>query len=120
MKTAYEMRISDWSSDVCSSDLFGGSFLLDKCCHDFDIYRSFIGALPKRVASFGGRTIFTSANEVHLADAQYADGTKAYSIWRHGWNTADRARKSAGWGRSVSVGVKPGGRRINKKKKKKK
>src|SRR3546814_8049943 len=24
-KTAYEMRISDWSSDVCSSDLFAGS-----------------------------------------------------------------------------------------------
>src|SRR3546814_8439523 len=23
-KTAYEMRISDWSSDVCSSDLLGG------------------------------------------------------------------------------------------------
>src|SRR3546814_5140442 len=23
-KTAYEMRISDWSSDVCSSDLFRG------------------------------------------------------------------------------------------------
>src|SRR3546814_5873700 len=23
-KTAYEMRISDWSSDVCSSDLNGG------------------------------------------------------------------------------------------------
>src|SRR3546814_10520074 len=23
-KTAYDMRISDWSSDVCSSDLFGG------------------------------------------------------------------------------------------------
>src|SRR3546814_2096063 len=23
-KTAYEMRISDWSSDVCSSDLGGG------------------------------------------------------------------------------------------------
>src|SRR3546814_9286206 len=23
-KTAYEMRISDWSSDVCSSDLTGG------------------------------------------------------------------------------------------------
>src|SRR3546814_8452456 len=25
-KTAYEMRISDWSSDVCSSDLVGRSF----------------------------------------------------------------------------------------------
>src|SRR3546814_14603857 len=24
-KTAYEMRISDWSSDVCSSDLLAGS-----------------------------------------------------------------------------------------------
>src|SRR3546814_1086133 len=24
-KTAYEMRISDWSSDVCSSDLLGSS-----------------------------------------------------------------------------------------------
>src|SRR3546814_16377113 len=24
-KTAYEVRISDWSSDVCSSDLTGGS-----------------------------------------------------------------------------------------------
>src|SRR3546814_4443869 len=25
-KTAYEMRISDWSSDVCSSDLWGSEF----------------------------------------------------------------------------------------------
>src|SRR3546814_14078747 len=25
-KTAYEMRISDWSSDVCSSDLFQSDF----------------------------------------------------------------------------------------------
>src|SRR3546814_6788500 len=25
-KTAYEMRISDWSSDVCSSDLWRGTF----------------------------------------------------------------------------------------------
>src|SRR3546814_5637858 len=27
-KTAYEMRISDWSSDVCSSDLLGFAFLV--------------------------------------------------------------------------------------------
>src|SRR3546814_7145051 len=27
-KTAYEMRISDWSSDVCSSDLLAGSLVL--------------------------------------------------------------------------------------------
>src|SRR3546814_4202609 len=29
-KTAYEMRISDWSSDVCSSDLIGVGDLLDR------------------------------------------------------------------------------------------
>src|SRR3546814_4220887 len=28
-KTAYEMRISDWSSDVCSSDLLVQTFLRD-------------------------------------------------------------------------------------------
>src|SRR3546814_2823510 len=27
-KTAYDMRISDWSSDVCSSDLFQGDVIL--------------------------------------------------------------------------------------------
>src|SRR3546814_10577746 len=27
-KTAYEMRISDWSSDVCSSDLRGFGFVI--------------------------------------------------------------------------------------------
>src|SRR3546814_2637089 len=33
-KTAYEMRISDWSSDVCSSDLLEGEhlpFARDEC-----------------------------------------------------------------------------------------
>src|SRR3546814_8324375 len=30
-KTAYEMRISDWSSDVCSSDLARGKVILRKC-----------------------------------------------------------------------------------------
>src|SRR3546814_2451085 len=28
-KTAYEMRISDWSSDVCSSDLIGAGNFFD-------------------------------------------------------------------------------------------
>src|SRR3546814_7513802 len=34
-KTAYEMRISDWSSDVCSSDLYqypGGKFRIRLAC----------------------------------------------------------------------------------------
>src|SRR3546814_6026154 len=34
-KTAYEMRISDWSSDVCSSDL---RQMLSECgCHTVDV-----------------------------------------------------------------------------------
>src|SRR3546814_1432404 len=45
LKTAYEMRISDWSSDVCSSDLGtghgGGSFL--------SVHEG-----PQRIATFGG------------------------------------------------------------------
>src|SRR3546814_3004688 len=32
-KTAYEMRISDWSSDVCSSDLVGHDRLVQQTNH---------------------------------------------------------------------------------------
>src|SRR3546814_15887254 len=34
-RTAYEMRISDWSSDVCSSDLPGQTFVLAR--QQFDL-----------------------------------------------------------------------------------
>ena len=43
-KTAYEIRIRDWSSDVCSSDLFPS--------HDRDYILS--GRISKRVWSSGG------------------------------------------------------------------
>lgn len=67
----------------------GGSFLLDKCCHDFDLYRLFTGTRPKTVSSFGGRTIFTSENEA-MGTSTYPDGTPAYTLWRAGWNGGDR------------------------------
>src|SRR3546814_17200860 len=35
-KTAYEMRISDWSSDVCSSDLFDGKVITGKQPHEIN------------------------------------------------------------------------------------
>src|SRR3546814_8033856 len=47
-KTAYEMRISDWSSDVCSSDLFVRSrlFLRNHACGDsVDFPRASSGGL---------------------------------------------------------------------------
>src|SRR3546814_3648603 len=37
-KTAYEMRISDWSSDVCSSDLLQGT--RDRARHSLPLCRS--------------------------------------------------------------------------------
>src|SRR3546814_18652546 len=40
-KTAYEMRISDWSSDVCSSDL-GQHPVLPGADHDDDVIDRFV------------------------------------------------------------------------------
>lgn len=38
---------------------FTGTYLLEKCCHDLDVLCWFAGSLPRRVASFGGRSFFT-------------------------------------------------------------
>ncbi|RLV61097.1 gfo/Idh/MocA family oxidoreductase [Parashewanella curva] len=51
---AFFMR--DWRRN---SELSGG-FLLEKCCHDIDIYQGAIGSRPKRIASFGSRRFFNS------------------------------------------------------------
>ena len=45
---------------------FTGGYLLEKCCHDLDILTWFAGALPRRVASFGGRSAFTPRPEAPL------------------------------------------------------
>src|SRR3546814_7599131 len=37
-KTAYEMRISDWSSDVCSSDLLKGDAMLGEALRLIRVY----------------------------------------------------------------------------------
>src|SRR3546814_8476420 len=47
-KTAYEMRISDWSSDVCSSDLYGAFTGRPRRCGWIDIV-----ALKRAVAING-------------------------------------------------------------------
>lgn len=41
----------DWRRDSAIS----GGFMLEKCCHDIDLYQGVVGARPARVASFGGR-----------------------------------------------------------------
>src|SRR3546814_1266068 len=52
-KTAYEMRISDWSSDVCSSDLWSeGMFLRPQHFQQFERYLE--GLLQQRAAALHG------------------------------------------------------------------
>src|SRR3546814_20843992 len=87
--TAYELRISDWSSDVCSSDLIGGRLGDDRRLCRADA----VVATPR-----------------HRRTGPWRAGRSAAQIAR-------RARKSVVSGKSVSVRVDLGGRRIIKKKK---
>src|SRR3546814_2631711 len=41
-KTAYEMRISDWSSDVCSSDL--GSWIWGDIAETYDVHTALLAS----------------------------------------------------------------------------
>lgn len=49
---AFFMR--DWRRMI----KWSGGFMLEKCCHDIDIYNMVTGSRPDRVASFGGRKSF--------------------------------------------------------------
>jgi predicted dehydrogenase len=46
---------------------YSGSFMLEKCCHDLDLYNGVMGCRPRYVSSFGGRKTFVPKNapEVH-------------------------------------------------------
>ena len=48
-----------------------GGFLLEKCCHDLDVYQSLVGSRPHRVVSFGGRKTFTPQNLEREGDPIY-------------------------------------------------
>lgn len=66
---------------------WAGSFMLEKCCHDLDLYNGLIGARPMRVASFGGRATFVPENDPR------AEGVNDLSIFHRkpsGWNGTDR------------------------------
>jgi predicted dehydrogenase len=61
---------------------WGGSFLLDKVCHDFDIFGRIARSRAARVASFGGKRIFEPA---HTSEHE------AYSAVDAGWSGANDA-----------------------------
>ena len=66
---------------------FGGSYLLDKVCHDFDIFGRLARGRAATVASFGGRRIFHEgrAEEPRV----YDDGSPAYALRDAGWAAAN-------------------------------
>ena len=72
---------------------WGGSYLLDKVCHDFDIFGRIAGARPARVASFGGRRIFT-VERAESAPKTWDNGEAAYVLHDAGWQGANDAFQS--------------------------
>src|SRR3546814_18279281 len=99
------MRISDWSSDVCSSDLEdeGSEATASDLVRLTGVDKA---GVSRALASLGRRGLVSSATPA--TDARRV----AVSLTRKG------DRKSVVEGKSVSVRVDLGGRRIIKKKKK--
>ncbi len=62
---------------------WGGSYLLDKVCHDFDILGEIAGSRAERVVSFGGRGIFRPDREP--ARRLYSNNEPAFTSWPGGW-----------------------------------
>src|SRR3546814_15602701 len=104
-KTAYEMRISDWSSDVCSSDLLERQYgQLDKAVALSDEYVNAFADQKQVLVDF-------------LRQLSFLDSTLGPDIEnvRGGFDLLRRLfkdRTSVVPGKSVSVRVDLGGRRI--------
>src|SRR3546814_18786189 len=130
-KTAYEMRISDWSSDVCSSDLDleTMSTTIDAALTGHTVYTTLhtngVAETIQRVTgmfpdSIRQERVLALLESMHMIVSQTLvqtmDGRRAAAreflvfdqdIRRH---LADR--KSVGEGKGVAVSVDMGGRRI--------
>src|SRR3546814_18833026 len=100
-KTAYEMRISDLSSDVCSSDLLASRHPI--VCHGLSL--SLGGTGPLDETFLGKLRRFLDAHRVPI----YSEHLSACS------DAQDRT--SVVYGKSVSVRVDLGGRRMFTQKK---
>src|SRR3546814_15925611 len=94
-KTAYEMRISDWSSDVCSSDL-DGKLVGQRRAALLALVE--VGEARRQAGAHaaGGLHRIGKLGRVGAGERHHGD------------------RKSVVWGKGVSVRVDLGGRRIIK------
>src|SRR3546814_5060253 len=94
-KTAYEMRISDWSSDVCSSDLY------PMATQDH-------GRDPKCLRPYQKRPKLRARQHPGSLRHRLVLPKRPARLL----SAAERARKSAVSGKRVSVRVDLGGRRL--------
>src|SRR3546814_1241391 len=83
-KTAYEMRISDWSSDVCSSDLQRADFLAELGLAERRgqraiLARNLLGTLRNRELAQAAKGI---AAETGLEHRPVGDGQRVAGIYR--------------------------------------
>ena len=52
---------------------YSGGFLLEKCCHDLDLYARLVNSRARRVQSFGGVAVFNRQNRRWERDAVYLE-----------------------------------------------
>src|SRR3546814_5569025 len=78
-KTAYEMRISDWSSDVCSSDLL--AVRTDNLHYESDLFLNLSVIAALVLEQVGG---------VRGADALFGLGISLWLAW-NAWRAANHA-----------------------------
>src|SRR3546814_19617019 len=113
------MRISDWSSDVCSSDLPMRTIRSALTRDETDAARGITSRSTSRRRRYPGRA---RVYHLHGFGEESADRRRAQKSWYEstpGVRTQrSKDRKSVGSGKSVSVRVDLGGRRIIKKKNK--
>src|SRR3546814_5649333 len=79
--TAYEMRISDWSSDVCSSDLHGDVAGKANCRCDVDKF-----GLEIDVAERGGFAFKVPEHSLGVRSEERRVGKECVSTCRSRWS----------------------------------
>src|SRR3546814_19656986 len=86
-KTAYEMRISDWSSDVCSSDLAVYSDADAKALHVREADEAVhIGPSPARESYLIGDRIIAAAKVTGARSEERRVGKECVSTCRSRWS----------------------------------
>ncbi|MGN6683231.1 MAG: Gfo/Idh/MocA family protein [Devosia sp.] len=72
---------------------YTGGFMLEKCCHDLDLYNGVMGVRPRYVSSFGGRRTFIPENAPRAGGA---NDLEVYHRKPSGWMGSDKVFDSDG------------------------